>query len=105
MTTIKHELKESETHYYEPTRSVVEYLNRELQNLEPTDQVSLAGKRRKFRRKKETQATIAKDKRDTFNRMFQGFVDLVYFLEFIEEHEELHELYEESLKVLIWHWY
>ena len=36
MTTIKHELKESETHYYEPTRSVVEYLNRELQNLEPT---------------------------------------------------------------------
>ena len=32
--------------------------------------------------------------------MFQGFVDLVYFLEFIEEHEELHELYEESLKAL-----
>jgi len=86
--------------YYEPSPSVVEYLNRELQNLELTDPASLAGKRRKFRRKKETQGTIAKDKKDTFNRIFQGFVDLVYFLEFIEDHQELHEIYEKPLKDL-----
>ena len=53
MTKVNHESKEYDPNYYKPTRSVVEYLNRELQNQELTDPASLAGKRRKFRRKKE----------------------------------------------------
>ena len=123
MTHNKHKSQEHGLKYYEPSASVVEYLQRELQNLEPTHPNTRAGERRKFRRKKEERGKIAKDKKDTFSKIFQGFVDLVYFLEFIEDHQELHELYEGDLKDLfginideldkdgkrqqqrkIWHW-
>ncbi len=100
MTDLKDNPSQYGVRYYDPSPTVIDYLQKELQNLEQTDPATLAGKRQKYRRKKETQGTIAKDKKDTFHKIFQSFVDLVYFLEFIEDHRELHELYEENLKDL-----
>jgi hypothetical protein len=100
MTTSKHNMNGPMGKYYEPSEEVRDYLEKELQNLEPVSPRTVAGKKRKFRRKKKGRGRIAKDKSDTFDRIFQGFVDLVYFLEFIESHKELHEFYEVSLKEL-----
>ena len=100
MPNTEHEPSQYGVKYYDPSPSIVEYLDRELQSLEPNVPSSTAGERRKFKRKKEGRGKIAKDKKDTFQRIFQGFADLVYFLEFIESHPELHELYEGNLKDL-----
>lgn len=100
ITTSDQESKQYGFQYYKASPYVIDYLRLELQNLEKTDPASIAGKRRKYKRKKETQGTTAKDKKDTFHKIFQSFVDLVYFLEFVEEHHELHELYEKPLKDL-----
>ena len=54
--------------------------------------------------KKKDGVKLQRTRKDTFQRIFQGFADFVYFLEFIESHPELHELYEgnlNDLKVLL----
>ena len=60
----------------------------------------MRGEAPRLRRKKNVRGPAAKYKNDVFQKIFQSFVDLVYFLEFIEDHLELHELYENTLKDL-----
>ena len=92
------------------TPTIAAFLASELQNLKKNENVNVAGEgivsnskksksksKRKYVRKNPK---LAKNKKDNFTKIFQRFVDLVYFLEFIEDHEELHELYEDNLKEL-----
>jgi hypothetical protein len=81
--------------YYYPSCMIVKHLEEELRNMELKPSAT-----KKLKRKKEAQGTGAKYAKDVFQKVFQGFVDLVYFLEFIEDHPELGEYYERSLKDL-----
>lgn len=83
--------------YYYPSRMIVDHLDEELRNLEVKPIVKGG---QKLVRKKELQRTGAKYAKDVFQKVFQSFVDLVYYLEFIEDHPETHELYQDSLKEL-----
>jgi hypothetical protein len=87
--------------YYQPSRPVVNYLEKELHSLQPGAQMSnAAGKPVIYKRAKEGRTKVAKAKHDAIEHIFQAFADIVYFLEFIEDHEQLHDLYEEDLKDL-----
>lgn len=94
--------------YYNPSRSLVDYLQKELQSLQSLKhdvQLSDAGGNKssivpKRKRAKEGRDKIAKTKHDAIGHIFKAFADIVYFLEFIEGHEELHDLYEKDLKDL-----
>src|SRR5919199_1348474 len=89
------------TKYYQPSRSLVESLHKELLSLQPNIQLSNVGVEPiTYKRVKEGQNKIAKAKHDVIERIFQAFADIVYFLEFIEDHEEFHDLYERDLKDL-----
>ena len=82
--------------YYKPSASLVDFLDNELQNLRVSTKLktvkSAGGK--KYVRKN---TNLAKGKHDAFSRIYQSFIDLVYFLEVIEINPELHELYEDTL--------
>jgi hypothetical protein len=87
--------------YYQPSRSLVDFLQEELRSLQPSTQQSNAGSKFiVYKRAKEGRSKIAKAKHDAIERIFQAFADVVYFLEFVEDHEELHGLYERDLKDL-----
>lgn len=79
---------------------IVDHLEEELRNMELKPLAATAGGKQKLVRKKESQGKGAKYAKDVFQKVFQSFVDLVYFLEFIEDHPELGEYYERSLKDL-----
>jgi hypothetical protein len=88
--------------YYQPSTGLVEYLNKELQALQPkpaTTDVESKGEMI-FIRSKEKRRNLAKNKKDYIDRIFQAFSDIVYFLEFIEDHHELHDIFERGLKDL-----
>jgi hypothetical protein len=87
--------------YYSPSPYLVDYLEKELHNLQPKSiQQDAGGPKIKYVRKEGTKGRIAKNKLDSIRKIFQGFIDLVYFLEFIEDHSELHEVFENELKDL-----
>jgi hypothetical protein len=89
------------TIYYQPSRSLVDFLEKELRSLQPSRGLSNAGgKSIVYKRAKEARNKTAKAKHDAIGHIFQAFADIVYFLEFIEDHEELHEFYERDLKDL-----
>ena len=91
---------DDQKNYYNPSSYLVDSLSKELQSLQiepPTDD---AGEGR-YVRKESSRNRMAKSKHDTFNKIFQSFVDVVYFLEVIESNPELHEMYEDSLKELL----
>jgi hypothetical protein len=79
--------------YYGPSTVLLESLFEELHTLSSKD----APPQSEDYRIKNTKS---KRKYDLLEKIFQGFVDLVYFLEFVEDHPELHESYENFLKDL-----
>jgi hypothetical protein len=88
--------------YYQPSKSLKNYLNKELQSLRSTNQTPNAGGQSttKYKRDKKTRSSIAKNKIDAVDRIFQALADIIYFLEFIENHPELHDIYDRDLKDL-----
>ena len=85
------------TKHYEPSHSLVKFLEEELHLLQPGNRFTNAGSKEERKRHTNRQA---KAKYDATERIFKAFADIVYFLEFIEDHEELHYLYEDDLKDL-----
>jgi hypothetical protein len=88
--------------YYQPSRSLKNYLDKELQSLRSTKQTLIAGgqSNTKYKRNEKTRSSIAKNKIDAVDRIFQALADIIYFLEFIENHPELHDIYDRDLKDL-----
>jgi hypothetical protein len=87
--------------YYQPSHSIVDYLEKELRSLQAGTQLSDAGgKSVVYKRAKEGRTKVAKAKYDAIEHIFQAFADMVYFLEFIEDHEELRAIYDKELKDL-----
>src|SRR5215208_1568744 len=94
--------------YYSPSKSIVEYLQKELRFRESkgentTEETNAEWQlekeiKTKSKREKGSRNTIAKAKYDTLDHIFQSFTDIVYFLEFIEDHPKLLGLYEEDLQ-------
>jgi hypothetical protein len=83
--------------YYEPSRSLIEFLEKELRSLQPDDSSSNAGEKKESKKERNRRA---KAKYDAIGHIFKAFADIVHFLEFIEDHEELHDLYEDDIKDL-----
>jgi len=83
--------------YYRPTPALVDGLEKELQYLQGKIYSKSEGGKMKNAR---IQKAPAKRKIDGIERVFQAFVDVVFFLEFVENHRELHEIYEAFLKDL-----
>lgn len=80
--------------YYGPSIGLVETLFEELRSVSSNE--NLPPQSEELRVKN----TKAKRKYDFLDRLFQGFLDLVYFLEFLEDHPELLESYDNYLKDL-----
>ena len=91
--------------YYAPSKGLANFLAEELRSLIAIEKFKRAGaeglnnitKKRKYVRKNPK---LAKYKYDYFRKIFQSFIDIIYFLEFIQDHPEMHELYEDNLKEL-----
>jgi hypothetical protein len=87
--------------YYQPSQSLVDYLQKELRSLQHDTQPSNAGDKSViYTRQKKGRNKMAKAKYDAIGHIFKAFADIVYFLEFIEDHEELRDFYDRDLKDL-----
>lgn len=90
--------------YYTPKKEFVDYLEKELQNLDRKvlNETTEVGKNYRFVRNKDSSNRIARLKNHYMNYIFQAFTDILYFMEFIEaNYDKANFRFEADLKRLL----
>ncbi len=90
--------------YYTPKKGLVDYLEKELQNLDKQilNETSEVGKNYRFVRNKDSGNKLARLKNHYMTYIFQAFTDILYFIEFIEaNYDKANFRFEEDLKRLL----